>query len=187
MQATVKHELEEINSNYREIEDYIDPPPHLIASFTDDDWVNFAARSESSRSQYEKDLKQLNVLLPTLGSATIAEAYNQGCRLMQRNLSGYMAQHFDPVYVPVMVKAIETKHFHTAQTFLQVLADHEYPQIENLLSEAIKLRELQDVALSIIRQLRLKSFQDIVNDLCQSPDKTINEIANNTKEILLQE
>ena len=171
-------QLNEINSIYLKIQDYIDPTIDYISSLNEDDWSEMQKNKESYGESYSIALEKLRLLLPKLSSKEIAEGCSSGCRLLQRNLSGYMAEHFHQEYIPSMIGAVKQPHLHTAWLFLQALANNIGKDITPLAVESLDIDGLTETALSVIDQLNIIEALPKVLHLTKSDNETIAFLAN---------
>jgi hypothetical protein len=115
--------------------------------------------------------------IKTFEPSEVAEAYTEGCRLLQTNLSGFMGNNFCDEYYQVMVNAIYGQHFHTSWLFLQAIADNVGERVSPLIEFAIEVEPLQETALSIIRQLKLQEFKPQVEKLLNSDLQSLAQAA----------
>ena len=160
----MKFEIAKINNRYFEIQDYIDPTNILnfAQNCTKQEWIEFQATRNHYSDEYNVLHKSLMMLVEEVTPLEIAEAYSEGCRLLQRNLSAYMGHNFVDSYIPVMSIAIWDNHFHTSWIFLQVLADNIGKEAQPLIEYAIDFEATQETALNLIRQLKLYELEDKV-------------------------
>jgi hypothetical protein len=159
----MNEKLREINELYLQIwgsymdisrDEWFNPSPEERAEFAD-------YFEENSRI-YNLVIEKFNALSPDLSPAEILEGYQQGCKLLQRNLSGDMCQNFDIAYIPTMIQAIKNNETHTAFMFLPVLADHMGKEIAPIVMEAL------DSESPLIRE-RALSVADHINLLVAAP------------------
>jgi hypothetical protein len=169
--------LSKINEIYLEIQDYVDPLLddliHMDRQLLDKLKIN---RIEAL-DKYETTQKLVIELLPTLSRDEIIQGYMEGCRLLQRNLSGFMGKNYNKDYATVMENAIREGHYHTAWLFLQVLSDNSESNLMSLLEFSLRQKALQEVALGIVENLKLKELLPIIRELKDSQDDEINSIA----------
>ena len=153
-------ELKKCDAVYRTIEDHVFPSREFIArieSFNEDELDTYRDVREHAMNQYDECVNEVLRVLPRLTPAEICQAYHEGCMLLQRNVSGWMGHHFDPVYIPTMIAAIQQHHDHTSWIFIQVLAAHGGSQYRDLIVHALHSAslEVQEQALNLVEQLRL--------------------------------
>ncbi|MCA9882817.1 MAG: hypothetical protein KC546_09205 [Anaerolineae bacterium] len=162
----MNHEFELINDLYLVIQDYIDIPSDVLDEIASDDQLaeDFLSKGRLYKPKYDTALKELVTLLNESAPQDIAEAYKDGCRLLQRNISGYMAHHYHECYRQIMEWAIIERHYHTVWVFLQSLADRigseAWPIIEAVLGD----KALQEAVSSVIGQLELNQDRLTTND-----------------------
>ena len=160
-------EIENINKTYEKVQNIIDMTYEQLKQMTEQDWLRAKSERASAEVVYQKAQERLYVLLPELKPIQISNLYEQGCRLLQRNLSGYMVQHFSIDYVDTMKAAVVNGHWHTAWMFLQSLADNVGEYETDLFVEALSIPELQETALSIIGQLHIREASEYVKEISE--------------------
>lgn len=163
----MKPEIAKINGRYFEIQDYIDPTNILnfAQNCTQQEWIEFQATRNHYSAEYNVLYKSLMMLVKKATPIEISEAYGDGCRLLQRSLSGYMGYNFVDSYIPVMSKSIGDNHFHTSWIFLQVLADNMGKEAQHLIEHALDFEATQETALNLIRQLKLYELEDKIQEI----------------------
>lgn len=168
----MKPDIAKINNRYFEIQDYIDPTNILnfAQNCTKQEWIEFQAARNHYSNEYNVLHKSLMMLVKKITHLEIAEAYSEGCRLLQRNLSGYMGHNFVDSYIPVMSKAILDNHFHTSWIFLQVLADNMGKEAQHLIEHALDFETTQETALNVIRQLNLYELENKVRTIANQAE-----------------
>ena len=172
--------IQRIDEIYRRIQDYVYPMGEFIDEIlkeAESDIQEYIAMRGHYRLEYDNAVADLLKILPTLKPTEIAEAYREGSRLLQMNLSGYMAQNFDIEYISVMEEAITNGHVHSGGTFLEVFAMQFGTKISPIIGNAIVHKGLQHHALDIIGRLKLVEYLEDVKILCTNPDKIVQTTA----------
>lgn len=150
--------LEEVNELYLQIQGrYMDISPENKYSQTPEAQGEFANHLNEYSRIYNLALEKFRIIAPNLSPAEIIEGYQQGCRLLQCNLSGDMCQNFDTVYIPTMVQAIKNNETHTSHMFLQALADQLGKEISPIVIETLNSESalMRETALSVAEQIKL--------------------------------
>ncbi len=173
-------ELEEVNRMYQEIQAYIDPTFDELKSRTETQQRNIQKNYAQHNQVYNLALEKINSILPNLTTNEVIEGYKDGGRLLQRNLSGYMAGHFNHDYIPTMINAIKQPHLHTAWLFLQALGNNLGGEVSDLVIEALEMEGLQETALSIVGQLNLVEALPQIQRLTENHNATIAYLASET-------
>lgn len=175
--------LKEINDLYLQVQNHIDPTAENLASLTDEERLEYESRADEYSRLYKIAMEKYKEVAPTLSPDEIIEGYRQGCRLLQRNLSGHMSYYFDKVYIPLMIEAIRNDESHTAYLFLQSLADHVGKEFAPVVIEALNSESAltRETALAVVRQLELVEAIAKVRDMVNDPNLEISYLA---KEIL---
>jgi hypothetical protein len=169
----MNHALNEVNRLYLEIQNSIDPAPGYLDQLTAQERAAYMQRLDAAKQIYHLALDKLRAVVSQLSLDEMIEGYTYGCRLLQRSLSGYMGRQFNVAYIPLMITSIRAGHVHTAETFLQVLADQLGKAaapivIESLDSQAPGIRQK---ALLVIEQLHLVEALPKVQALIRDPVK----------------
>lgn len=152
--------IQELDEMYKALENSI-YPMHI-----DDETISSLEYNEYQRMSYEAEKlsERLFSILPSMSDHEIAEAYRNGCRLLQRNLSGYMARNFSDLYISVFEDAIEAGHTHTGWIFLQVLAEHNIDHYKNLVIKCLDVEGYTDTSIGIIFSFNIR---EACNELIQ--------------------
>lgn len=169
--------LREIDDVCRKAQQYLDFDPEKLRSISIEDWIDHQKMYHFSIEVYDLAMKQLIEIFPNLTSSEITEGYMQGCRLLQRALSGCMARAYKPEYRPTMIMAINIPHLHTANIFLQSLADNIGSEVSGLVLMALYAREMRQTALSIVGQLSLIEALPELEHLTSDSDPAIAHLA----------
>jgi len=170
-------QLEEVDLMYQEVQPYIDPTFDELKSRTEVHQLKLQMNKEKYIKVYDLALEKLKLLLPHLSTGEIVDGYREGCRLLQRGLSGYMADHFHSDYVPTMVNAIKRPDLHTAWIFLQALANNLGRNISSLAIEALDTKGLTETALNVVEQLNITEALPKIRELTKDKDDTIASLA----------
>lgn len=127
--------------------------------------------------------QKLCAVLPSFTPAQILEGYLQGCRIFQRRVGGYMAQYFDPIYVPTMKNEIATEHMYNCSLFLQVLVNQLGGDVKDLVFKCLSSNNvgLKLTAISACHQLHLIDSRSMIEELVSNENP---EIAYLSKEVL---
>lgn len=177
----MKPEISEINKRYLEIQDYVDPLSQDLIDFaqecTKEEWIEFQDLSRIYHQELGILRKNFMEIIDNSNPTEIAEAYTGGCRLLQRNLSGYMGNNFSNEYIPVMSRAIREKHFHTNWLFLQALANNIGKDVAPLAEYALELEPIQETALSVIGRLKLVNLASKVQEIANQTDNENQDFA----------
>src|SRR5690349_16039701 len=123
----MRPEIAEINSRYEIFQDYVYPTTEFIKNLINEGEEKLAEHrklGQLHKPEYEILVKRVLEIIKDFEAAEVAEAYTNGCRLLQMNLSGFMANNFCDDYYAVMVNAIHAQHFHTSWLFLQAIANN---------------------------------------------------------------
>jgi hypothetical protein len=174
--------LKEINELYLSIQDYIDPPPSYLSQLADKQArLDFFQKADENLPLYNSAVEKLNLELVNLSAIDIIEAYQHGCRLLQRNLSGYMYNHFDPAYIPLMLASIQNDDFHTAHIFLRTLdiyAENEFvPAVLKSLNS--KWDSTRQAALKVVDHRKLIEAIPKIREMMQDSHPEIADLAAN--------
>jgi HEAT repeat protein len=182
--------LSNINGLFYRVQDYIDPISDLH-QLTEQELSAYLQMREQASRDYNVGLEQLRAVVPTLSVSEIVEGYTEGCRLLQRGLSGYMSHYFNPAYVPIMKAAIDDHQWHTACIFLQALADHLGSNAAPTIIEALDSPSaaIREKALLIADQLELlealpkvqRLIHDPVTDLASLAEETQHNLQNKSR------
>ncbi len=170
-------ELEEVNSMYQEVQPYIDPTVDELKSRSEVYQLELQTNNNKYGKVYSLAIEKLDLIFPRLSPNEIIEGYSEGCRLLQRSLSGYMANQFHSDYIPTMIDAVQRPDLHTAWIFLQALADNVGGDIFPLAVEALDTKELTETALNIVEQLNIVEALPKVKVLMSSEDDSIASLA----------
>lgn len=177
--------LHAINLAISEVEDYIAPLPGQVERLDTNEQEEFFKQFSTASEQYKATLAELVRVLPSLSPAEIAESYPSSCRLLQRSLGGYMARHFDPLYVPVMVKAIESEQLHVASVFLQALMAASpldaAPLVLSSLDSSFEF--MQEIALQLVQKYHITTAAPRVRSIA---DANLGELSTLAREILMR-
>ena len=175
--------LNEINQQYLQIQDYIDPLPGYLDQLAEQERAEYLKKSGEALQTYHLALDKLRISVARLSPHEIIEGYTQGCRLLQRNLSGYMGEQFKQAYVPIMITAIRSEHTHTAWLFLQVLAEQLGVGAASIVTEALNSEAIgiREKALLITEQLSLIEAIPKLQKMRQDP---VEEIASLAEQVL---
>ncbi len=173
-----------INDTYLSIQDIIYPNTEYVLQLDEQHVAQLRHISPSAQLLYAKYSEKLLSILPNLDSLEIIQGYNEGCRLLQQNLSGYMAQNFKKEYVPIMISAIRSDQEHTAWIFLQVLADEIGISLASLFISALssKFDSTREKALTIVRQLYIYEAIPIIQSLIKT--SISNRFVEQAREVL---
>jgi hypothetical protein len=174
----VNSSLAEINALYLQIEPLFDPSSDLMQSLehlSDDDLRNIQETKNDVLPIYRTALAMAQSLIPSLTPDEIIEGYQEGSRLLQRNLSGYMGVQWQVEYIPVMIAAIEQDHDHTAWIFLHILADKVGRDLALLYIKALDSQssEVREAALVVIDRLCLRESLIHVERLTRDSNPTL--------------
>jgi hypothetical protein len=176
----MKQELENINKIYLQIQDYFFPAPEYFDDKPDgQEYIKKGQEYEPLHSFAKGEFLRIS---PLLAPEEIIEGYEQGCRLLQANLSGLMYNKFDRKYIPIMLKAIKDDHSHTAFLFLRALVLYAKDQKDKLVplilsSLRSKYVVTLEAALSAAFELRLIEAIPIVEQMTKDSRPEIREMA----------
>jgi hypothetical protein len=180
----VNKQLKEVDMMFMQIQDYIDPTPDYLSKLTQDKWMELQKDRSNYTDIYNSGLEKLRLVLPTLSNNEIVEGYTEGCRLLQRGLSGYMADHFQQEYIPTMIGAIKQPHLHTGWIFLQALANNLGKDVAPLAIEALSIEGLTETALNVVKELNIIEALPKVRQLINGDNTTIAFLAEKTSNYL---
>jgi len=171
--------LKEVNDLYLQIQDYIDPTVEYLAGLTEEQRLELESNADEHLRLYEIAIEKYREVAPALSPDEIIEGYKQGCRLLQRTLSGHMCYAFDKVYIPIMIQAVRNDEAHTAYLFVQSLADHLGKEIAPLVIEALDSESAltRERALAVVRQLELVEALPTVRGMVNDPYLEISYLA----------
>jgi hypothetical protein len=176
----MKPELQKINQIYIQVEDYFYPVPGFFT--VEKNGAAYAQHKKELEPIYQAARKEFYEIIPSLTVEDTIDAYQQGCRLLQANISGWMYHHFDRKYIPIMIKAIQDDHGHTARLFLRVLtlyANDLKDELVPLILSSLKSQYIatQEAALSAAFELQIVEALPIVQKMTKDPIPEIREIA----------
>src|SRR6516164_2353030 len=100
--------LIEVDQLYREIEIYMFSTRDYLLGLNKEQSQEFFAHRDEARTIEEAATNKFLAIVSTLSPSEIIEAYNLAGRELRANLRGYILRHFDAVYIPLMIRAIET-------------------------------------------------------------------------------
>jgi hypothetical protein len=171
--------LEEINDLYLQVQNLIDPTVEYLAALTDEERFELESNRDEYSLLYKIAREKYIEIAFQLSPAEVIEGYQQGCRLLQRNLSGLMCHRFDSVYIPVMIEAIKKDEPHTAFFFLQSLADHLGTEIASIVTEALdsKYAHTRETALAVAYQLKLVEVAPKVEEMVDDSHPNVSYLA----------
>ncbi len=179
--------LKEINDIYLRIQDYIHPPVGYFEGVAEEKRLDFAQKMSEYAPLYETTADRFGSVLSGLSPAEVVEGYQQGCRLLQTGLAGYMYHHFNEAYIPLMVQAINNDEEHTAWLFLNSLVMHARHMREEIASLAMralnsKWRPTREAALTAIGEFRVMEARPMVEEMAKGSNPEISELAKNILE-----
>lgn len=172
----MKKELMEVIEIYLPIDGrYFDIPADKFDEQLED-WNKM--RNEYSRI-YDLGAEKSVLIAPDLSPEEIVEGYQQGCKLLQRNLSGRMSQHFDRLYIPTMVQAIKNNETHTAFIFLPALAEHLGKEVGPIVLEALDSKSpiIRERALSAADHIKLLEAAPKIKAMVDDPEPEVAFLA----------
>jgi len=177
----MKPELKEINEIYIRIEDYFFPAPGYFDD-VERHGREYVGRQHEYESLYLSAGNKFDSISAKLTPKEIIEGYEQGCRLLQENLSGWMYHRFDREYIPIMLKAIDDDHGHTVPLFLRALTLYASDLRDELIPRVLKLLSSKDVAtqtaaISAAYELQIDEALPIIRELTSDPNPEMREIA----------
>jgi hypothetical protein len=172
----MKTDIVEINKLFEEIRPFIEPT-HDELSIWSDKYALFLEQSQQSKIIYRKAQLRLNEIIISLTAEEIVEIYQTSGILMQRHLSGKMLHDFHEIYIPVMIKAIQGGHKHTASNFLHFLANLMGKDVIHLVKEALTFEWLQEDAIYIAVDLELRELIPDILMIIKSKNEWIKTTA----------
>lgn len=153
--------LKSINDVYVRVQQYIDPGMDFIlrvkTTFSPEEQRDYYEKRAIAVEDYKQAHDQLGELCESLSPEQIIVGYQMGCRLLQRGLSGCMANRFDRSYIPIMSQAIQEGAEHAGLIFVQALADNIGIEAEPIILDALKssIPIIRERALAVVEQLNL--------------------------------
>jgi hypothetical protein len=179
----MKQQLEEVNAMFLLVQDYIDPTVEHLEKITREEQLEYERNAEKYLRAYNVAIAKYKEVAPSLSPSEIIEGFQQGCRLLQRSLGGWMCFHFDEAYIPIMTDSIRKNELHTAHLFLQALADRLGTEISSIAIDSLDSNSvlIRSTALAVVRQLGLVDAYAKVESLTNDSS---NEIAYLAKQIL---
>jgi hypothetical protein len=174
--------LREVNDLYEQSQPYVDPTPidvNTLQMSSAKEQQSFLEMANQGVSTYQLAISKLQAVLPTLSSTEILEGYTQGCRLLQRSLSGYMGSHFDRMYLPIMVQAVTEGVPHTGATFLHVLVVQLGKEAAPLVLQSLGSvsDDMREGALVAAKQLKLVEAIPTIQGMIHDPVTPVAVVA----------
>ena len=179
----MKQQLEEINAMFLLVQDYIDPTVEDLEKITPEEQLEYERNAETYLRIYNAALEKYKEAAPNLSPSEIIDGFQEGCRLLQRSLSGRMCYHFDEAYIPIMTESIRKNELHTAYLFLQALANHLGTEIKSIAIDSLDSNSvlIRSTALAVVRQLGMIDASVKVESLTRDSS---DEVAYLAKQIL---
>ncbi len=174
--------MQKINQIYIEVEDYFYPAPGFFDVERNGSF--YMQRKKELEPLYQSARKEFYEMSSSLTTEEIIQAYQEGCRLLQANISGLMMEPFKREYIQTMIQAIKDNHGHTAHIFLRSLSVNasdlrfELPPLvlASLNSQYISTKE---AALSAAFHLRLAEALPIIKGIAENSTPEIREMSEN--------
>lgn len=178
----MKAELQNINRMYIEVEYYFYPAPGFFDS--EINGSTYLQRKKELEPLYQSARKELYRIAPSLTTGEIIQAYQEGCRLLQANISGLMVESFRREYIPIMIQAIKDNHGHTAHMFLRTLSVNASDLRSELtplilVSLSSQFLSIKEAALSAAFQLRLTEALPTIKRMAKDSTPEIREMSEN--------
>lgn len=176
--------LEEINNLYIQIQDnYPLLSIEQRTTLRDEEPENQANWLKEYERIYNIAITQFRAIGPNLTPQEVVEGYQQGCKLLQQNLSGHMCYYFNESYIPLMLQEIKQEVLHTAPQFLQCLSVQLGSKIAPIVLEALESKNLivRETALSIADNLKIFEARQKIIEMMDDPEQGISSLA---KEII---
>jgi hypothetical protein len=178
--------LEEIDNLYRQVQDYFDPSPGYFDTLTEAESAAYQAAQPEASLIYNLAISKVNTVVPQLSPEEIIAGYQNGSRLLRRNLSGYICRDFVPIYIPLMREAIQTGDLPSVRHFLPALAQHlgqdAAPMVLETLSHPQVL--LRETAVYVAGDLGLIQAVPQIQALLQDPNQAVVTAAQRVLDIL---
>lgn len=171
--------LQEVDTIYRTVEPFFysdkenKNAPHSIDNIHDPD------TTERMSLKYQYAIEQFQHIAATLSEQELIEAYMQGSKLLQMNISGCMARNFTDAYIPLMINALRFGHIHTSRTFIFMLARELTHTREAFLQEILQHSEqaIRIEAIYNIVDLDIHTLLPHIQQLTQDKDEEIAQIS----------
>ena len=171
--------LDNVNNLYLQLESYFDPSLDLFLSLSEEKRIEYMVRKNELTNEYKTAIEMMRTTITILSEQEILEGYQEGCKLLQRSLSGYMCQNYDPIYAQAMVNAIERDESHVAPHFLQTLANNLGREIIPIAIYALNsnVTSIKRTALSVADQLLIVEALDKIQELTNDGNEEIPYLA----------
>lgn len=171
--------LDQVNKIYVRLEKFFDPSIDSILNLSDQDRIEFSTTQTELIEEYKWALNMLRNTVPLLSEQDILTGYQEGCKLLQRNLSGYMCQNFNRLFLQTMIEAIEREEEHVAPHFLQAIADNLGREAIPIILSALDSRQIsiKRTALSTSDQLKISEALPKIKKLTNDNNKGIAYLA----------
>src|SRR4051812_11799839 len=102
----MNQQLQEINDQYLKVEMYLNVSPEQVLHLSEEEWNASQDKREEAINVYRVVAEKFIEIAPSLLPSEVIEAYEQAGQTLKAHLTGHMYHHFDEVYIPVMIKAI---------------------------------------------------------------------------------
>lgn len=171
--------LDQINRLFIKLEPFFDLSLDSILNLSEENQRLFVEEKSTVYADYELAIELLRNSVPLLSKHDILTGYKEGCKLLQRGLSGYMCQQFDRLYLSTMIDAIERDEIHVAPHFLQAIADNLGQESISVVLSALNSKQasIKKVALSVCHQLNAAEAMPIIRGMTADQDKIIAHLA----------
>ena len=173
-----------------------------IYPYTEDvntSFIVLTRESEAARAQWKVDveharkertslIERFRAVVPNLSVPEIAEGFTYGGAVLRGMLSGWMADHYDVAYVPLMLQSIREGEPQVGKHCLSWLASILGHDLAPLVMELVRKdwHPLQLDALYVAASLRLTAALPYAEDLAQHPNSAIAEAAARLRDILTE-
>lgn len=174
-------ELAEIDDMYKQIESILYPSFEYLASLSEEGIVEYKNQKEMADRVYKIAYEKFWSIASKLSATEIIEAYTEGSELLRGNIAGLIREHFDIVYVPLMIQAIKDGD-HYGYAFLVTLYNYLGKQVIPIImiSFSSKEKRIRESALALARELDLTEAIPKIREMVMDLDEDISRSAIDT-------